>query len=131
MEDYENMTGMERVSKAIFFHCLILLNARTKGHQMKLVKNHICKKEESRTNEEREVAFSAMCSCAVELTAMGGHGHQLMPSREGWRGVGKLNPLNLANYTCGETSSSERPKVQDSWRLKACLPRCYILSFGL
>lgn len=97
---------------------------------MKLVKNH--KKEESRTNEQRKVALSAMCSCTVELAATGGHGHQITSSREGDKtGVGKLNPLNLVNYRCSETSSSERPKVQGSWRPRACLPCSYVLSFGL
>lgn len=78
---------------------------------MKLVKNHVHKKEESGRNEQREVALSARCSCAVELAATGGHGHQIRPSREVWTGVGKLNPLNLANYKCSETSISERPEV--------------------
>jgi len=86
---------------------------------MQLVKNVIHKNEKIRTNEQREVALSATCRYTVGLTATGGHGHQIMPSREVWTGVGKLNPLNLANYKCSETPSSERPKVQDGWRLGA------------
>lgn len=64
---------------------------------MKLVKNHIHKRKESRTNEQREVALSAKCSCAVELAATGGHQHQTRSSSQVWAAVGK----DIKSPECG------------------------------
>lgn len=67
--------------KLSFFNCLILISARTRRHWTNLFKNDIHKNKERRTNEQRKVALSSTCSCAVEISVTGGHEHQIVPSR--------------------------------------------------